>query len=250
MNAKSAKKVDRYSPMPVYQQITNDIILRITQGEWVIGDKLPSENDLSDEYDASRVTVRQALAKLEADGLIDKQRGRGAFLKANPHRTVQELYLPQIGIHHTSSNKSEHAKISVVTQANPQVYSYLELEPGTPLIYLERTFTRKRRAVGLNRAWFPMHLLPDMEKDGLVDNSVTTTLQKRYGISFDSVENYIESVMLDAATAQQLETVSPSPGLKITSIYTIDGGIPIEYAITIWNGGDTQFHVMLSSKKE
>lgn len=247
MNTKMVKKVDRYSPMPVYQQIASDIISRITQEEWSIGDKLPSENDFSEEYGASRVTVRQALAKLELDGLIDKQRGRGAFLKANPRRTVQELYLPQVGIQHANINKSERTKITVVTHANPQVYNFLKVAPGTPLAYLERVFTRKRHVVGINCAWFPLHLVPDMEKEGLINDSITTTLQKRYGIYFETVENYIESIMLDAATAQQLETVSPSPGLKISSVYTFQQGIPIEYAITVWNGGDTQFHIMLSS---
>ena len=79
MKAKIIRKIDRSSPMPVYQQIANDIVTRISQDEWSIGGKLPSENELSLEYEASRVTIRQALAKLEADGLIDKQRGRGAF---------------------------------------------------------------------------------------------------------------------------------------------------------------------------
>ena len=247
MNAKKVQKVDRYSPMPVYQQIANDIISRITQEEWAIGDKLPSENELSEEYDASRVTVRQALAKLEADGLIDKQRVRGAFLKANPHRTMLELYLPQVGVHHTSTTKSEQAKISVVTHANPPIYSHLKVEQGTPLVYLERLFTKKQHTIGVNRAWFPLHLVPDMEKDGLIDGSITKTLQERYGIYFSSVENYIESIMLDAATAQQLGTVSPSPGLKISSIYTINQSVPVEYSNTIWNGGNTQFHIVLSS---
>lgn len=247
MNAKTEQKVDRYSPMPVYQQIANDIITRINQAEWGIGDKLPSENELSEEYDASRVTIRQALAKLESDGLIDKQRGRGAFLKSNPRRLVQELYLPQIGIQHQSDTKSERPKFSIVTHASAQVYNSLGLDPGTPLVYLERLFTRKRRAIGVNRAWFPLSMVPDMADEGLIDNSITGTLQERYNIHFSSVENYIESIMLDAATAQQLETITPSPGLKISSIYTIKHGVPVEYSITIWNGRDTQFHVSLSS---
>ena len=111
MGSKLVQKVDRYSPMPVYQQIVSDMISRISQEEWAIGDKLPSENELSEEYDASRVTIRQALAKLEADGLIDKQRGRGAFLKANPRRVVQELYLPQIGVQRETNVKPGKSSI-------------------------------------------------------------------------------------------------------------------------------------------
>lgn len=248
MKAKVLQKVDRYSPMPVYQQIANDITSRISQEEWVIGDRLPSEHDFSEEYGASRVTVRQALAKLESDGLIDKQRGRGAFLKANPRRVVQELFLPQAGVTHQSDNVPVGTRITVVTNASAQVYHHLSLKPGTKLVYLERSFVRKKRVVGVNQAWFPYELVPDMDKQELIDSSITSTLQQRYGIQFHSVENYIESLMLDAVLATQMDTISPSPALKIRSIYKIKDGTPVEYAITTWNGQDTSFRLMISSE--
>lgn len=248
MKSKIVEKIDRYSPMPVYQQIANDMIARIAQEEWIIGGKLPSESELSEEYGTSRVTVRQALAKLEADGLIDKQRGRGAFLKANRRRNILDLFLPQIGITHQSDIVSTEAKINIITSASAQVVTNLGVAPGTPLVYVERFFVRKKKIVGINRAWFPLNIVPGMSDEGLLDNSLTKTLQERYHINFGSVENYIESVMLDAVMAQQFDTVSPSPALKISSIYSLVDGTPVEYAVTIWNGRDTQFHVQFNSK--
>lgn len=246
MGVINVQKIDRYSPMPVYQQIANDLLLRISQEEWNIGDKIPSESELSEEYAASRVTVRQALAKLEADGLIDKQRGRGAFLKANPRKRVQELFLPQAGVKRSSENMSKDIKILVVQKANMQVYNALNLEPGAMLVYLERNFVRHGKIVGINRAWFPYALVSDMEKEGLINDSVTTTLQNRYNIHFHSVENFIESIMLNATTAVALDTISPSPALRINSIYKNKDGVPVEYSVTTWNGRDTTFRLMFS----
>lgn len=248
MGSKLAQKVDRYSPMPVYQQIVSDMISRISQEEWTIGDKLPSENELSEEYDASRVTIRQALAKLKEDGLIDKQRGRGAFLKANPRRVIQELYLPQIGVHKETNVKSGAASLTLVMHANVQIYNSLNVPQGSPLVYLERPFLCNKNVVGLNCAWFPVDMVPNMVEEGLISNSITKTLQQRYNVHFGSVENYIEAIILDAASAHQLNVIAPSPGLKITSIYSTKEGIPLEHAVTIWNGQDTQFHVMISSE--
>lgn len=248
MNAITPPRIDRDSPMPVYQQIANDIVLRINQEEWLIGDKIPSESELVKEYGASRVTVRQALSKLENEGLIDKQRGRGAFLKANPRRSIQELNLPQIGVKQQSENTTDNVVLSVVFEASPQVYSYLELEQGHKLIYLERNFLRKGKIVGINRAWFPYDLVPGMEKDGLIDGSVTTTLWERYNLQFSSVENYIESVMINATTAEQLDTISPSPALRISTIYKIKNSTPVQYSVTTWNGRDTTFWLNLSSE--
>jgi DNA-binding GntR family transcriptional regulator len=163
-------------------------------------------------------------------------------------RVVHELFLPQPGVQHKAINKSEKVTIKVVTQANPKVYSNLGLKPGTPLAYLERLFTRKKRVVGINCAWFPLSLVPDIVNDGLLENSISRTLQEKYHLNFDSVENYIEAIMLDAQTAQQFDIVSPSPALRITSVYTLSSGKPVEYSVTIWNGRDTQFHVMISSQ--
>lgn len=245
MDEKLLKKVDKHSPMPVYQQIASDLSARIFQEEWGVGDRIPSESELSIEYDASRVTVRQALAKLESEGLIEKQRGRGAFVKSNPGLVMQELYLPQIGIKHKSDIVSDEIKLSVTEQASPQIYTNLSVEQGTPLVYLERLFLMNKRTVGINRAWFPMDKVPGMAELGLVNDSITDTLQQRYGVVFSSVENYIESLMMDAAMSQLFCVVSPSPALKVNSIYFAADHSPIEYAITIWNGRDTRFHIMI-----
>ncbi len=247
MSGNSIRKVARKSPVPVYQQIASDILSRICQEEWSIGDKMPSENELSEEYDASRVTIRQALDNLKADGLIDKQRGRGVFLKAYPNRVRMELFLPEIGVKRKSNVQSNNPQISVITQASAQVYHNLALEPGTPLVYLERPFLYGNTVVGINRAWFPCDLVPAMDELGLIDNSISKTLQTRYNIDFNSVENYMESVMLDAVSADQFGTICPAPGLKVCSVYSMKGGRPVEFAITLWNGYNTQFHVGISS---
>lgn len=92
MELSAVQKIDRHSPVPLYLQIAADIITRITQGEWSVGDKLPSEAEFVLEYSASRVTLRQALRKLEDEGLIERQRGRGAFIRANPSVATLDLF--------------------------------------------------------------------------------------------------------------------------------------------------------------
>ena len=250
MNTSTNHKVDRHSSMPVYQQIASDILARISQEEWCIGDKLPSEGELSEEYSASRVTIRQALAKLESEGLIDKQRGKGPFVKSNPGIVIQDLFIPQVGIKKKSDIVAADIKLSVTTSVSAQILNHLAIEPGTPVVYLERLFLRKGRAIGVNRAWFPEAMVPGMAKERLVNDSITDTLQQRYGIEFSSIENYIEAISMDGVMAHMLNANALSLALKISSIYMNQEGKPVEYAVTVWNGSDTQFHVVLSSKQE
>ena len=55
---------------------------------------------------------------------------------------------------------------------------------------------------------------------------------------------------MDGVMAHMLNANALSLALKISSIYMNQEGKPVEYAVTVWNGSDTQFHVVLSSKQE
>jgi GntR family transcriptional regulator len=72
------------SPLPLYAQIAELLRGRILRGDWKEGDRLPSHEALTREFDVARVTVRQAIMLLEGDGLLTSRRGRGTFVTAPP----------------------------------------------------------------------------------------------------------------------------------------------------------------------
>ncbi len=67
----------------LYVQIYNQIYEAITSGIYKIGDKLPSEKELSQMFNVSRVPVREALCALELNGIIDSIQGVGMYVKNN-----------------------------------------------------------------------------------------------------------------------------------------------------------------------
>ena len=72
--------IERGSPLPLYHQLKQVLLERITRGEFRPGVPLPGDHELVHSYRLSRTTVRQALRKLELTGVITRQRGRGTFL--------------------------------------------------------------------------------------------------------------------------------------------------------------------------
>src|SRR5262245_31044202 len=67
----------------------------ILAGQYPVGTALPSERDLTVEYDVSRTTVREALRILAADGLVEVRRGRngGSFVCGPSHKAAtRSLY--------------------------------------------------------------------------------------------------------------------------------------------------------------
>jgi GntR family transcriptional regulator len=73
-------RIDRRSPVPFYFQLKQLIADEITGGHWRPGERIPSEHALCDHFGLSRTTVRQALADLESQGLLLKEKGRGTFV--------------------------------------------------------------------------------------------------------------------------------------------------------------------------
>lgn len=64
----------------LYAQVANVFRQRIRSGQWAPGDQLPTLDELEREFGVARVTLRQALSLLDAEGMIWRRRGRGTFV--------------------------------------------------------------------------------------------------------------------------------------------------------------------------
>ncbi len=65
-------------------QLYGQLLEKIVAGELKEGDKLPSENEISRAFNVSRPVIREALLRLQADGLVYSKQGVGSFVKARP----------------------------------------------------------------------------------------------------------------------------------------------------------------------
>ena len=72
-----------YTP-PKYAQVIDELRRRIESGEYPPGSLLPSEHQLSDEFQIARPTVVRALRVLRQDGWIETQQGKGSFVRGRP----------------------------------------------------------------------------------------------------------------------------------------------------------------------
>ena len=72
--------MDEKSRQPLYQKVRDTILEQITSGKYAPHCRIPSENELSEMYSVSRVTVRKALEALEKDGFLERVQGSGTFV--------------------------------------------------------------------------------------------------------------------------------------------------------------------------
>lgn len=69
---------------PLYMQLMDNIKHKIVNGDLKIGERLPSERDMAQQYGINRLTVRNALKKLEKEGILKAYRGKGTYVESLP----------------------------------------------------------------------------------------------------------------------------------------------------------------------
>lgn len=84
---------------PKYAAIASDLRARIDDGEYAPGDRLPAQHALAAEYAVTLMTLRQALAELEREGVVHASKGRGTFVSSQP--------AVRLGLDHLSSFAQE-----------------------------------------------------------------------------------------------------------------------------------------------
>ena len=241
--------IDRSSPVPVYYQIAMDLKSRITRREWELDQRLPTEVELAAQYAVSRITLRQAMAELEKDGIIVKQRGRGTFIHANPAPFVSKLnYLLVSDEHASRENRSITAEIlefRLVTDLFPAVSEHLRLGPEDKAVYIKRLFIQKGRPVAIGRSHIPARRVPGLECEKLIGNSISATLWERYQLKPVLVEDSIEAVRATQAECSLLQCTHDTPLILIEGTSYLTDAEPLEYSCTLWAGDSVRFHLPL-----
>src|SRR6185369_17181560 len=76
---RSATLFDDKNGTPRYMQLASVLRHEIASGKWPVGQRLPTVQQIAENYGLARITVRQAFAILAQDDLIVSERGRGTY---------------------------------------------------------------------------------------------------------------------------------------------------------------------------
>ena len=246
-------EIARSSPIPAYYQIGLDIQNRILRHEWDKNGRLPGEIELAKQYNVSRITLRQALAELEKDGLIHKVRGCGTFINLQAAPIITELNysvisddrLQQSGSKFTAKVLEQH----LVTDLFPDVSKNLKLEKNDSAVFIKRLFFVKDTPLAICMSHISAKLVPELEDKPLINGSVSQTLDKYYNLHSDRVDDYIEAVRATQSESLLLDRSYGVPLIMLQGTSYLKDGTPLEYSRTYWSGDTVRFHLSLQNGK-
>jgi len=246
--------IDKNSPISLYYQIAIDIRSRIARGEWAQGNRLPPEIKLAQEYRVSRMTLRQALAYLENEGILLRQRGIGTLIQNDPKRVASTLNFPvsfsrqmrELGF----TPRVVLLKAQVISGAMAEGRLPLMLAEQDEIVQIERLFLENERPLALIRSMLPHRLCPGITKTGLINDSLTTTLEKSFGLYPTKIDQKLKAMAVPAADAALLKVEAASAVFEITTISQLEDGTVMEYAKTLCAGDRIALHVYSTSVGE
>lgn len=239
--------MDLKEGIPLHKQISDWLKQEIKSGSLEVNEKLPSENDLSEKFDVSRVTVRRALQTLENDQLIYRCQGLGSFV--SDHRTHQSFsFLNDFTEELAGSGLKPSSRLISFGHENikerKDILSYLDIRKKEIAVKIERVRLGSGDPIAYDITWMPVFYGQLMEGYDLEKNTIFSILENEYDIPIEKGCYRIESTLANNNLAEYLQVKENTPLLQINRItYTI-GDKPVYFQKRYYRNDKMVFEIM------
>jgi GntR family transcriptional regulator len=232
----------------LYSRLRQALRERVSSGEWLPGEQIPTIRELGDQYGVSRITVVQALDALAREGLLVRWQGKGVFVgqprdegPRGPLLSFSEAAL-RLGQHPGSRLLDLH-----IEPPSSALQARLDLRAEQAVVRVERLRTLDGEPVAIQRTYIPQYLVPGLADAGSQRlASLYRALSDDYGILPTNASESYEPTMLSSEQARELESRPGSPALQVTRTAYDQYGRPIEYTTTVFRGDRTRVRLSLS----
>jgi GntR family transcriptional regulator len=204
------------------------IVLRdqIMRGVFAVDTAIPRESDLEAMFGVSRITVRRAVADLEAHGLVRKLPGKGTFVLPRQETGRPEATLTLMESLTRQAKDTKVRVLAVETIAAPgAIVLLLELGPEARAHHVLRLRSMNGIPVMLTEAWVQVAFAPYITADSLLENALFEIIM-RHGVKFGKVVQELSAVSADPQQASLLETNVGSPLIRMTRLFYSQDGRP------------------------
>jgi GntR family transcriptional regulator len=244
----SNAKPPKVKAIPLYYQLEVSLRSRLASGEFVPGDALPSEAEIGDKYNMSRITVRQALGALEREGLISRQRGRGTFVT----KQVKKLWTPKLSgslddaISMGLTDKYEVKLISREEEpASHREADLLGLELGEQIHRIQRIRLYEHKPLAYMINIMPLDVGTGLSTKDLMSRPVMANLEVSLGLKLSEADQRIGATLADAQIAEFLNIRTGDPLLQMERTTFEAGGRAVNHASVLFRADRYWYQVKL-----
>jgi GntR family transcriptional regulator len=220
--------------IPLYIQIKELLVAKISKGNWAAGDIIPSEMQLAQELDVSQGTVRKAITELVEKNVLVRKQGKGTFV-AN-HDTRRALFH---FFHLTENNGYRVLPESTVLHCRRKKptrkeASKLRLAADSRIIRIERMRYLSNKPTMIETITLPEVFFADFGKanDCKLPNMLYELYEQQYGITIHSADEQLRAIPASKQDATLLNIETGTPLLEIERVALTLDKTPIELRIS------------------
>ena len=229
--------LDKQLPVPLYHQLKTILLDGIQAGQWKPDDQLPTESDLAQTYEVSKITVRQALRELADSGYVRREQGRGTFVaRTRLEQGPRELTSFTEEMRRHGLRAASRVLESGVVAAEGWLAEKLAIRSGSEVFVLKRLRLADSEPMGIQTAYVPLELAPDLPHDPMEGASLYGLLRSKYGQEPVYARETHSAVLVEGDDAELLGVPAGGPALAAERVTFLQNGRPMELVNSIMRG--------------
>ncbi len=232
--------IDKKSPIPVYYQLKNIILAKIKSGEYKEDSLIPSERELGDTLNISRMTVRQALNQLVAEGLLRREKGKGTFV-SKPKLEQRNIMSFSDTVRSRGMNPVTRVLHFKKLPAGEEIAKMLSIDESDPVYDIKRLRLADDNPIAIEEACIPEKYCPDLNRFDLT-GSLYKILKEEYRHTIDYVDNVIEASKPSREEKSLLQINTAIPVLSVGSIVSTSSGIKLLYEKSVYRSDEFKYN--------
>lgn len=225
--------IDRNSPMPLWAQVLEDLRRRLEAGEFAEG--FPTDNELMQHYEVSRHTAREAVRRLQDEGTVSRERGRGTFVRTpSIEQGTGALYSLFRSLE--SRGIEQRSRVLEMAEVNGgAVADRFGLPADTSLVRLERLRFADDVPLAHDVVWIPSSVGGPLLEVDFTHTALYDELQERCGVRPRSGTERIGTELPPRSERELLRIGAKQPVFRIQR-QSFDGDEMIEWRETLVRG--------------
>lgn len=226
---------------PLYRQVKELLVKRLSDGSWLPGQMLPSEPEIAAGLGVSPGTVRKALDEMSAESLLVRRQGRGTFVARHDEERILFQFFRLIS--DTGERRfPESRTISIaVAKADDVAAARLGIAPKAPVIVIERVRSLDDLPCIHERIVLPRSLFPGIERHKDLPNNLYALYSAQYGVTIARGTERLKAVAADVQQAKLLDVKVGAPMLLIDRVAVGVDGTPAEWRLSVCRTDRTHY---------
>lgn len=243
--------IDKSQPIPLYYQVKESLLEKIKRRQFNVGDLIPSESELQENYQVSRITIRRAVQELVQEGHLHTQQGKGTFV--SKPKASQELNLITSWVETVTAlgMRPESRVIRFCEEQAPaNIAKILDVPVGDKILRLERVRFADDEPICLMTNYLVPEFIPGLLQKGLQRESLYEILEREYGIVLTRAEETVDAKAAKTKEAALLNIRRGAPLLCATRITYDATDRPVEVVVSITRADRYSYKIKLAGRNK